>query len=724
MSSTGDDAPPLRDTITILNDGGRIRVLHVDDEPDFCDIVALYLEREGDSLEVVTEQSAETGLERLEADPIDCVVSDYDMPGTNGLEFLGAVRERHPDLPFILFTGKGSEEIASEAISAGVTDYLQKGSGTEQYSVLANRIENTTRRRHAEREIRRGFRAIETAREGISFLDEYGRFIYVNGAYADVYGYDRDELIGEYWAVLYPEEDVDRVSEEILPSVPEEGRWTGESVHVRKDGTRLVVDHALAYTDEGTLLCLVRDVTEELETERALDRERERFELFVEAVEEYAIFTLDTEGFVTSWNRGAERIKGYAREEILGEHFSAFYPEERAEAGVPEALLEEALAEGAVEDRGWRVRRDGSEFWANVVITAVFDDGQHRGFVKVTRDESDRHRSTEQERAAERALEALVDSFYVLDTEGGIVRATDRTTTATGYAREELRATSLPALFDPDDRPRVTESIEGAIADGQARTEATLRTAGGRTVPYELRMARLSDGADEPSVACIGRDVSDWERWRRRIDRQLTQFEHLGGVISHDLRTPLGTARGRIHLARETGEETHLRAAESSLDRLEELVDDLADVMRRGTLVREPEAVGIEDCLRPVWGTLESDEATLDVEADGVVRADREALKRLFENLLKNALEHGGPDVTVSVGTLPDGFYVEDDGPGIAEDERDTVFDLGYTTKESGSGFGLASVRQLVVAHGWEIAATEGSEGGARFEITDVEVIG
>jgi len=263
MSSPESGAPPLRDTLTMLNDGGRIRVLHVDDEPDFTDLVSFSLEREGDALEVLTEHSAEAGLKRLETRNVDCVVSDYDMPGTDGLEFLEAVREEHPDLPFNLFTGKGSEEIGSEAISAGVTDYLRKGSGPEEYSVLATRIESTTRRRHAEREIKRGFRAIETAREGISFLDEYGRFIYVNRAYAEIYGYEREELIGEYWAVLYPEEDVDRVPEEILPAVPEQGRWTGDSVHLRKDGTRLVVDHALPHTEGGTLLCLVRDVTEE-----------------------------------------------------------------------------------------------------------------------------------------------------------------------------------------------------------------------------------------------------------------------------------------------------------------------------------------------------------------------------------------------------------------------------------------------------------------------------
>jgi DNA-binding NtrC family response regulator len=205
-----------------LSGRASVRVLHVDDDPEFADLAAIYLEREGNDFELLTENSPETGLERLEAEPVDCIVSDYDMPHTDGLEFLAAVREEYPELPFILFTGKGSEEIASEAITAGVTGYFQKESGTDQYAVLANRIENAVEQYHANREVKRGFSAIESAREGIAFLDEEGSFLYVNPAYADVYGYAREEMVGEHWELIYPDEHVSQVYEEILPSVPVE----------------------------------------------------------------------------------------------------------------------------------------------------------------------------------------------------------------------------------------------------------------------------------------------------------------------------------------------------------------------------------------------------------------------------------------------------------------------------------------------------------------------
>ncbi|MFC6988432.1 response regulator [Haloplanus sp. GCM10025708] len=141
---------------------GSIQVLHVDDEPGFAELTAAYLERENDRIEVVTEPSARAGLDALGSRDVDCIVSDHDLPEMDGVEFLEAVREDDAELPFILFTGRGSEEVASRAISAGVTDYLQKGSGTDHYALLANRIENAVERRRSQRAVERQKRRLET----------------------------------------------------------------------------------------------------------------------------------------------------------------------------------------------------------------------------------------------------------------------------------------------------------------------------------------------------------------------------------------------------------------------------------------------------------------------------------------------------------------------------------------------------------------------------------
>lgn len=387
-----------------------ITVLHVDDDPAFSDLVSTFLERTNDRLTVRTAANANEGLEILAEDGIDCIISDYDMPGQNGLEFFSNLRDSGVELPFILFTGKGSEEIASDAISAGVTDYLQKEGGTDQYEILANRVVNSVEKHRAEQRMEQSFDAIETAQEGISILNADGDYIYVNQAYADIFGYNSDEMIGQHWKLIYPEEDIEHTREEILPAVPEEGRWTGETVQVRRDGTRIVVEHSLA-TSGDHLVCTVRDITEDVEQEKKLREDRELLNLFIHSVEEYAVFMLDPHGNVVSWNPGAEQIIGYTEDEILSEQFSVFYPEESQEAGLPAQLLEQAKADGTTTHEGWRVREDGSKFWGDVTITAVYDEsGDLHGFGNLVRDQTTQHeyeqRLTELQQTAQRFIQA------------------------------------------------------------------------------------------------------------------------------------------------------------------------------------------------------------------------------------------------------------------------------------------------------------------------------
>jgi len=237
----------------------EILVLHVDDDGDFAALATTLLERESEEFETMTATSADRGLDLVAEQDVDCVVSDYEMPGTDGIEFLDQVRASWPDLPFILFTGTGSEEVAGRAISRGVTDYLRKG-GREQYTLLANRIRNAVVAHRAERRVYEAHLAIETAREGIAILDDDGQFTYVNREYADLYGYEPRELIGGHWDRLYPEEDVSEVYEEILPTVEERGIWRGRTVGKRADGSTFVEDHSLASSSRGGLVCVVRPV--------------------------------------------------------------------------------------------------------------------------------------------------------------------------------------------------------------------------------------------------------------------------------------------------------------------------------------------------------------------------------------------------------------------------------------------------------------------------------
>ncbi|WP_100190875.1 PAS domain-containing response regulator [Halohasta litchfieldiae] len=247
-----------------------IQVLHVDDDLDLTNLVGNYLERKDTQIELQTAASIDEGLSIVSEGNIDCIISDYDMSNKTGVEFLRSVRKQDKNLPFILFTGKGSEEVASEAISMGVTDYIQKKTATSQYALLANRIRNAVESVWAQNERDRHLEAIETAREGISILDEDGYFVYVNQAYADLYGYQPNEILGEHWEFLSPADEIPYTYEEILPILNESGYWHGVTTGLRADQSTFVEDQVLARTNADGVVCTVRNITEQEENKKEL----------------------------------------------------------------------------------------------------------------------------------------------------------------------------------------------------------------------------------------------------------------------------------------------------------------------------------------------------------------------------------------------------------------------------------------------------------------------
>ena len=238
-----------------------IRVLYVDADEDSATRAAESLEREDDDIEVVTATSGDAGLQRLATTDVDCVVSDHPPVDTDGLAFLDAVRDADPTLPFVLFTAEGPEAAAARAVSEGATEYLRRTGDSEQYALLAELVREAVERSRVDRKNARAGRVLEGANEGISLIDEDGRFVFVNDAYADIYGYDPDELVGERWEVLSHDEDRPPVDGEARRALEERGEWRGETRGKRKDGTTVIEDHSLAVADDGGIICVVRDVT-------------------------------------------------------------------------------------------------------------------------------------------------------------------------------------------------------------------------------------------------------------------------------------------------------------------------------------------------------------------------------------------------------------------------------------------------------------------------------
>jgi len=222
--------------VALGDDSEPVRVLHVDDDPEITNVTSMFLERINEDFQVLSETSVVGALNRLRDETVDCVISDYEMPNTDGLEFLEIVRERYPDLPFILFTGKGSEQIASEAIAADVTDYMQKGVRADQYEVLANRVENAVEQYRTQQQFWNALswyqRLVEQELAGV-FIVQDGEFVYVNEKLAEIFGYQQRELVGETPLLITDSDDKDLVTERLLERDTEDG----ETFKYRFEGT-------------------------------------------------------------------------------------------------------------------------------------------------------------------------------------------------------------------------------------------------------------------------------------------------------------------------------------------------------------------------------------------------------------------------------------------------------------------------------------------------------
>ncbi|WP_164101054.1 PAS domain S-box protein [Candidatus Laterigemmans baculatus] len=364
--------------------------------------------------------------------------------------------------------------------------------------------------------------------------------------------YRAEEILGEHFSRFYPAESIAAGwPQHELKVAASAGRFEDEGWRIRQDGSKFwasVVITALR-DDAGEVtgfLKITRDLTLRKHNEEKLRLSEARFRLLVDGVQDYAIYMLDPEGRVTTWNNGAERLKGYSAAAIIGEHFSLFYPPEAIERGWPEKNLRQATAVGRVEDEGWRVRRDGSQFWAGVTITAVRDDeGQLLGFAKVTRDLTERRAAEERSRklheeeaarkAAEKAavqieqqreqlyvtLSSIGDGVVVTDQHGRITFLNPVAVSLTGWSEDDAIGKPLEAVFrtiNEDSRKSVPNPVDTVFRENRVvelANHTALVTKDGREVPIEDSAAPIrGKGGEISGAVLVFRDVSETRRAR------------------------------------------------------------------------------------------------------------------------------------------------------------------------------------------------------------------
>jgi signal transduction histidine kinase len=400
---------------------------------------------------------------------------------------------------------------------------------------------------------------------------------------------------------------------------------------------------------------------------------------------------LDAEGSVVVWNEALEGLLGIDRSEIEGlDSIGEYVYDGEREAILAEKVLahphnadeiydiERADSEYALlslpdqptyEDTSTILGGSGADVW--FLAVPLYRDGELVGVFEFVQQRSDSER---QRREMEQLLDELAETLTAFQ-EGNLA------------ARAEYDFAE--SILDPEDVEVIDQVNE---------------------------LARMREALREQVRATI--------ETKRKLERQNDQLEEFTGVVSHDLRNPLEVATGRLELAREECDSEHLEGVARAHDRMESLIDDLLTVAKQGNEVTDPDLVDLGEIVEKCWRTVQTDSATLHLDASQTINADENRLRQLFENLIRNAVEHAGPDVEITVGDLNGGLYVADDGPGIPKRERDSVFESGYSTADGGTGFGLSIVKAVADAHGWDVSVTDSATGGARFEIREHDPAG
>ncbi len=607
-------------------------------------------------------------------------------------------------------------------------------------------------------------RLVESVREyAIFMLDPRGRILTWNLGAQRLSAYSFDDVFEKPVSCLHLSEDIAVGNpERLLESAVKNGWAEEEGWRRRRDGSRFWAHAAVTalYHSDGSLRGfsnVIRDLTEWKFSQDAKRADVERFRLAVESLREYAILMLDSKGLVTSWNLGAERLEGYAAHEIVGQHFSSFFPREDILAGRVERALARAEADVSFEEDGWLVRKDGSRFWANVVLTALHDaEGAPRDFSLLIRDTTDSKLSQEALRSSEERFRSLFenanDIIYTHDLSGNFTGMNPAGERALGYPLHEIVNMNLVNVLAPEYLEPVFKWIHnlGGSFDSPVYEVKAITQDGHRLTLEVNAQIFLVDGAPA-GVQGIARDITErkaaeekMQKLNSEFKRQLSELETLNKElemfsysVSHDLRAPLRSIDGfsRELLERHADQlddegKDYLRRVRTSTQRMGHLIDDLLKLSRITSKEMNWEMVDLSTLAAEALATLQAVEPQRKVEtviADYAhAKGDRHLLQVVLHNLLENAWKFSSKQsearIEFGVISLENGrrfFFVRDNGAGFDMQYAHKLFGpfqrLHSVDEFPGAGIGLAMVQRIIRRHGGHVWAQGAVGRGATF---------
>lgn len=560
------------------------------------------------------------------------------------------------------------------------------------------------------------------------------------------------------------QEELTSANEE-LQATNEEVQSTNEELETAKEELQAANEELTTTNDE-----LQNRNLELIALNDRLARGEDRFRLMIEGVRDYAIYMLDPDGVVTSWNEGARRLKGYEAGEILGQNYSRFFTQEDRDVSFPLHELEHARIEGRFEGEGWRLRKNGSRFWANVVLTRINDStGKLLGFSKVTRDLTERKISQEQLADSERRFRLMISgvrdyAIFMLDPEWRVASWNEGAKELKGYSEQEVLGRHFSIFYTADDiaggkleREQNAVAAMGRVEDEGWRVrkngsrfwanvvitrivDAEGKLLGFSKVTRDLSERKIAEEALQRANESLEKRVRDRTE---ELERALKTRDEFLSIASHELKTPLTGLKLQLQIARRNftprkggaegpqSTDTFDRALKQALA-LEQLIEDLLDISRiqTGGFELELAAVDVSAVVEDVAVRFAEQlaqtgsELKLELDRSLVASWDPRRITQVFANLLSNAIKYA-PGAPITIRTRRSGaragLIVEDAGPGISKENQPSIFDrferAGASPNIGGLGLGLFIVRQIVEAHQGTIRVESELGQGARFVI-------
>lgn len=485
----------------------------------------------------------------------------------------------------------------------------------------------------------------------------------------------------------------------------------------------------------------------------------EELNLLIDGAQDYAIYMLDPDGTVAIWNAGAERLLGWSAAEMVGQHCARFYPADAVAAGKPRTFLAEAAARGRMEVDDWRVRRDGSEFLAHIVITALNNpDGALRGFATVVHDITDQRAAERALRSSEAHLHSILstvpDAMIVIDERGHIVSFSDAAERLFGYAQPDVLGANVSMLMPSPYRERHDGYLERYLATGERRIIGIGRVVfamrkDGTTFPMELSIGEAT-GGDQRLFTGFIRDLTDRQRTQARLEELQSELIHVARVsamgtmastLAHELNQPITAVANYVEAVRDLLAEPDpddLPDIRAALDdaagqamRAGRIVRRLRDFVARGEVERTVESLSILINEAAAFGLMGAGETSVEMRIDidhdaAMVLVDKIQIQQVLVNLIRNAVEAMGSATrrVLTIRAAPDaqpGFVrvtVADTGAGVAPEVAAQLFSAFVSTKAEGMGLGLSICRTIVEANGGHIWMEPAAGDGTEFSFT------